>query len=373
MYKKRNEIALQLYSLDLDCLAINEANLKEDADMQAVEIPGYVIKWDAGRENKFKKIARVVVYVKEELSFDVVKDHMKNDLMSEVWLRIGHKGTRRTLLGFVYREHTPVGTQDSSLRQQEIRLNAWLEARDSIWRGKDEVFLLGDINLDGNKIHEGRYDKGKMLKLMLEKLAGNDWVQLVSSSTHFWNRAGQCGDSRIDHIWTNTPGKVGASGQVETGASDHHLIWVERKATNLVEKVKVTEKRAMKHFSLDRLAELCRKESWNYTGPKAITEELLDNRVKQLEEKITNILDSVAPMKLKKLKYRGKPNWMTQNLSDRLKERSRARKKASWSKLKDEQEARKIQKEVSKEVKNAEKEYMKRKLEDLSKIHLTRG
>ena len=261
--------------------------------MQAVEIPGYVLKWDAGRNNQNKKIARVVVYIKEELSFDMMTVHMKDDLMPEVWLKIGHKGTRRTLLGFVYREHTPVGTQDSSLKQQEVRLQAWLDARDPIWRGKEEVFLLGDINLDVNKRQEGKYDKAKMLKSMLEKLAENSWVQLVKSSTHFWNRAGQSGESRIDHIWTNTPGKVGASGQVETGASDHHLVWVERKATNLVERIKSTEKRAMKHFSLERLEELCRKESWKYKGVDIKTEESLEERVKQLEEKITNILESV--------------------------------------------------------------------------------
>ena len=86
--------------------------------MQAVEIPGYVLKWDAGRNNQNKKIACVVVYIKEEMSFDMMTVHMKDDLMPEVWLKIGHKGTRRTLLGFVYREHTQVGTQDSSLKQQ---------------------------------------------------------------------------------------------------------------------------------------------------------------------------------------------------------------------------------------------------------------
>ena len=366
--KKRNEIALQLHGLDLDCLGINEANLKEGADMQAVEIPGYVLRWDSGRENQQKKIARVVVYIKEELSFDVVKDHMKDALMPEVWLKVGHKGTRRTLLGFVYREHTPVGTQDSSLKQQEVRMKVWLEARGQIWKGKDEVILLGDLNLDMNKMNEGNYEKGKMLKALLENLAGNDWVQLVSSSTHYWNRAGRSGDSRIDHIWTNTPGKVGASGQLETGASDHHLVWVERKATNLVERVKATEKRSMKYFSLKRLEDLCMKENWNYHGPETNTEELLENRVQQLGEKIIRVLESVAPMTIKKLNSRGKPKWMTKALEARIKERSRARQKASWTKLQeDEHNARRIRNEVSKEVKEAEKNYMKRKLEDLSR------
>ena len=75
--------------------------------MQAVKIPGYTLLWDAGRENTLKNSSRVVVYIKEELTYDLVKTNMQDDLMPEVWLRLGHKGTRRTLVGFIYREHTP--------------------------------------------------------------------------------------------------------------------------------------------------------------------------------------------------------------------------------------------------------------------------
>ena len=147
-----------------------------------------------------------------------------------------------------------MGTQDSSVRQQELRLKRWLEAREIVWRGTEEVYLLGDINLDMMKAGGGNhYDKGRMLKTLLEELAGQGWVQLVKYCTHFWNRAGCAGESLIDHIWTNTPGKVGGSGQVETGVSDHHLVWVERRTRALVERVRKTEKRAMTNFCLENL------------------------------------------------------------------------------------------------------------------------
>ena len=93
---KRNEIQTLLYDEDIDCLGITEANLGVNADMEDVDIPGYVLRWDAGRENQTKKNSRVVVYVKEELNVEVVKEYMKDDLMPELWLRLGHRGTRRT-------------------------------------------------------------------------------------------------------------------------------------------------------------------------------------------------------------------------------------------------------------------------------------
>ena len=53
-----------------------------------------------GIENRIKKNSRVVAYVKDELSYEVVKKHIGGDLMPEIWLKLGHTGTRRTLVGF---------------------------------------------------------------------------------------------------------------------------------------------------------------------------------------------------------------------------------------------------------------------------------
>ena len=139
---------LQLLEDDIDCLGVTEANLRAESDMQEVSIPGYIMKWGSGRENRQKKNSRVVVVVKEELSCDILTNYMKNDLMQEVWLRLGHRNTKITVVGFIYREHTPWGTEEGSIKEQETRLKNWLEARTEIWRGKEEVFMLGDINLD---------------------------------------------------------------------------------------------------------------------------------------------------------------------------------------------------------------------------------
>ena len=63
--------------------------------------------WDKGRVNPSKENARVVVYVKEVLSFEIIHQHMGGDLMPEVWIKLGHARTKQTLGRTIYLEHTP--------------------------------------------------------------------------------------------------------------------------------------------------------------------------------------------------------------------------------------------------------------------------
>ena len=123
-----------------------------------------------------------------------------------------------------------------------------------------------------------------------------------------------------------------------------------------------------KNFQLKDLELLCEKEDWSYRGIEPRTENMLNNRVKSLEDKINTVLEYVAPIKIKKAKYRGRPKWVTPDLVLRMKERVLSRQKAKLSKrIEDEMQARRIRNEVAKEIKSAEKEFMKKKLENLSK------
>ena len=241
--KKINEIEMILLDKSLDCLGITEANLKKDAIMQKVEIQGYKMICDAGVENRLKKNSRVVAFVKEELSYEVVTNNMKGDLMPEIWLRLGYRGTRRTLVGFVYREHKPWKSHDASIKGQENRLKTWLEARRHVWQGTEETYLLGDINLDWTRKGDGKYRNSKMLKKLEVELSELGWVQMVKENTHYVNSNGIISESLIDHVWTNSPVHVLKCGQEVKPASDHQLEWIERSAKTLVEKVKKTEKR----------------------------------------------------------------------------------------------------------------------------------
>ena len=107
--------------MNIHCLGISEANLRTGASLEEVHITGYNLVWDAGRDDKVKANSRVVAYIREDLSFEVVKHMMRGSLMPELWIKLGHKGTRRTLVGFIYREHSPWGVQEGTVREQEGR------------------------------------------------------------------------------------------------------------------------------------------------------------------------------------------------------------------------------------------------------------
>ena len=63
----------------------------------------------------------------------------------------------------------------------------------------------------------------------------------------------------------------------------------------------------MKNFRLEDLEELCRNEEMCHVGSEDRTKEVLEERVKNLEIKIRDILEKVAPMKVKNLVCKGKP------------------------------------------------------------------
>ena len=114
--------------------------------------------------NDINNNSRVVAYIKEEISYQVIKNLMGGDLMSEVWLKLGHTGTRRTLVGFIYREQKPWKSRDDSVQGQEERLKVWLEARRPLWSGVEETHILGNFYLDWRRQGDPKYRNSKMLK-----------------------------------------------------------------------------------------------------------------------------------------------------------------------------------------------------------------
>ena len=151
------------------------------------------------------------------------------------------------------------------------------------------------------------------------------------------------------------------SGHEELAASDHHLVWVERAAKKLNERVKKTEKRSMKNFRQEALEKMCRQEKWQYEGPYEKTQEILEKRVKELEEKMIRIIEKVAPMMVKRTKQKGQPKWMTEELTKKVKERVKWRKIANRSKKEeDEMTARRTTNEAGKAIKRAIKEHLRK-------------
>ena len=112
----------------------------------------------------------------------------------------------------------------------------------------------------------------------------------------------------------------------------------------------------------------CREESWEYNQGGNRTPEMLESRVRILSEKIRHVLESVAPMQKKKLEHQGKPKWLTLQLEQKMRTRAKLRKKAKATKqMEDEMTARRVRNEVTREVKMAKREHLRKNLENLDR------
>ena len=84
-----------------------------------------------------------------------------------------------------------------------------------------EFYILGDLNCDMLKINNESVPVKKIKSLYeLYQLS-----QLIQEAT----RVTMTSPTLIDHIVTNTPENVSASGVVHTGISDHSLVFAIRK------------------------------------------------------------------------------------------------------------------------------------------------
>ena len=150
--------------------------------------------------------------------------------MPTVWVELELPGTKKVLLGVIYREFKEWGGADKDLQvwKQYARWEKWLESMKEVWEGKTEAIIMGDFNIDLRRRETGK--KANMQKLAKTYLHQNGWEQMLNQPTRRVTRKdGKTQESAIDWIATNNPGKY-TQARVKwmgTGA-DHAMIWAER-------------------------------------------------------------------------------------------------------------------------------------------------
>ena len=358
--EKVNEIEVMAKENNLAVLGISEANFGKDDDPKNVEIQGYNLVWDLGHENQERKNARSVIYIRKDLGFKVRWDLM-NMNVPEVWLEIQVMNRRRFLFCQIYREFTPWGGGEEGrrLKQQEERLEEWLEkVADTIQAGR-EIWIVGDLNLDLSRKCDPSYDRRKMAKNFHDKIIGRGMKQIITDPTH---KQGEGRASIIDLILTSDGKKVENWGNVETGTS-HDLVWTDINYKSVV-RTRQVRRRTWKNFSIVRLHQEAEKVDWRYEGIVQENESELNKRVEDLENKVRKVMDKVAPIKV----IEDNPMricWMTEDLRQRriyrdLKKNQleRGASSAEWK------EWKRKRNRLNKDMKKAKELYLVRKIGD---------
>ena len=148
--------------------------------------------------------------------------------------------------------------------------------------------------------------------------------QVVAVPTR--SRPGQA-DAGLDHIYTNKPEKLSSVYAEFTGGSDHKLIKVTRYAKSVKNNVRCVRKRSFKNFSDQNFRAAVKNLSWwdTYMCEDA------DQAAQLLTDRLTDILDTMAPIKTIQVRTKYAP-WLSNTTKKLMEERNKAQTNATETK-----------------------------------------
>ena len=123
----------------------------------------------------------------------------------------------------------------------------------------------------------------------------------------------------LDHVLTNSTYRISQSGVVDTGLSDHQLIYCTRKVNRAKSNThKYIRTRSLKNYSqssyLEKLNEI---DFLNYSKFKDISDAYLD-----FIGKVTSVIDQIAPMKEIRVKNNSQ-NWFDAEIHKEIETRDK--------------------------------------------------
>ena len=364
---KTNEIENLILDHHPHLLGISEANLHKNHCIDNCKIQDYDLITCKTMDNENLQISRVVVYKHTSLVAKVREDLM-SDQFSSIWLEVGFPGRKKFLVCNLYREWQYLGQTDHSsldiseqLARWIIFLEQWEKALDT---GK-ECIVMGDFNLDFLTFHRNNPSSSQAhrLKPLVEELFARVVPHGVKQCVVGTTRQGRVGqaDSGLDHLWTNTPGKMS---QIYTkfNGSDHKVIMGVRFAKMIRNSTRYVRKRSYKNFDEEQFLKCVKQLSWW----DLYQETDVSQAVELFTNKINNILDRMAPVKTFQTSSKYCP-WLSEGTKAMIGERNKAQNLVSENKNDENYKKYKsLRNKVTNSLKNDKYHWQKRKLESCS-------
>ena len=226
----------------------------------------------------------------------------------------------------LYQEDNSSGTIEAQLGRWNQLLNQWERAISE----DREVIVAMDANIDFLKWtadnlspNDNTYRLRPLIAELFSRIFPHGVSQMVTTSTRAW--PGQP-ESGLDHLYTNRPSKLSAVYTEFTGGSDHKIIKVTRFSKSIQQNTRYVRKRCHKDFNEEDFIQKVRELSWY---DLYICEDL-DQAVQLLTEKLTHILDQLAPVKTIQTRTRYAA-WLSPETKASMKARDAAQRHAAES------------------------------------------
>ena len=222
---------------------------------------------------------------------------------------------------------------------------------------------MGDFNLDFLSFNRTDLPSPSQVRLkplvdeLFSRIVPHGVKQCVVGPTR-QGRVGQA-DSGLDHLWTNTPGKIS---QIYTKycGSDHKLIMGVRFSKIMKSSTRYVTKRSFKNFDESSFLQQIRITSWWDIYQSTDANEAVDI----FTNKVNIILDKMAPVKTFQTSSKYCP-WLTEQTKTKIKERNQAQEILSENKNQENYDKfKKLRNEVTKSLRNDKFRLQKQKLEN---------
>ena len=326
---------------------------------QKLRIEGYKIlfpaTWNA------HGLARIIVYVKDDINAKVIDDDQSMNDLPSVSLEVGLGREKKTIINMFYREwKSGVSKLDSQVSQLD-RLQRQVSHWKSLASHDRDVLILGDVNLCALSWENENYEKKDLANLIQDFLLEECFFQLVKKFTRSERVRGGISQSCLDHIYTNTPGKCDTPVVGSAGDSDHLSILITKFSKELKIKPQTIKKRSYKHFKLEEFLSDVHERNIN-DEITAIDD--IDEAALKFQEIFGSILDKHAPVKVFQIRKHYVP-YLSEETKLLMEERDCLKNEATVKK--DEillEEFKKKRNEVKVRCKIDQKEYIKKEFEE---------
>ena len=148
--------------------------------------------------------------------------------------------------------------------------------------------VVGDFNLNYSLNHNITYNYKRLFDILNEAVAGCGLTQIVNFPTWCHNINGIDKESILDHIYLRDTTRLNSLNNITPEIGDHKLIIID--ISTMEVKPKVTMKRAWREYSQELLLNRLSVCEFDYSITNV--QQFWNN----LENKIINVVDEVAPM-----------------------------------------------------------------------------
>ena len=165
----------------------------------------------------------------------------------------------------------------------------------------------------------------------------------------------------LDHVLTNSADRVSQFGVVDTGLSDHQLIYCTRKITRTKSNVhKYVKTRSLKNCSQTLFLGKLKKANFpDYSKFKDINDAYSD-----FTGKVTSVIDEIAPTKEIRVKNNSQ-DWFNAEINEEIERRDKLLARFKKSRLQSDNESyKKARNKVQHMIKNKKKNFVVGKLNE---------